>query len=141
MLSACKRIRGSKKKETAVARRAAMIADPKTLPSKLSNTSINIFAEVFAENDDLIWPLQLVDSRDKEQFRVLYPLLGKMPHTVMYYLDELIFPEVLAYQSLKLSTCGQELGGDMLFGRRIVFSGMWGWYSDSLGDSGVLLVE
>ena len=74
--------------------------------AKLSNHSINIFAEIFAENDDLIWPLQLVDSRDKEQFKVLFPLLYKLPHTVMYYLDELIFPEVLQYQNLKLSTCG-----------------------------------
>ena len=41
----------------------------------------------------------------------------------LHYLDELIFPEVLAYQSLKLSTCGQELGGEILFGRRIGFSG------------------
>jgi hypothetical protein len=54
---------------------------------------------------------------------VLYPLLGKLPHAVMFYLDALIFPEVLAYQGLKLSTCGQELGGDMLFGKRIGFSG------------------
>ena len=121
VLSAGKRIRGSKKKEKAVARKAMLIDNTKK--KLVNNQSINIFAEVFAENDDLIWPLQLIDSRDKEQFRVLYPLLGKLPHTVMYYLDELIFPEVLAYQSLKLSTCGQELGGEILFGRRIGFSG------------------
>ena len=60
---------------------------------------------------------------DHEQFKVLYPLLGRLPHAVMYYLNEVIFPEVLAYQGLKLSACGQELGGDMLFGRRIGFSG------------------
>lgn len=41
----------------------------------------------------------------------------------MFYLQELIFPEVLAHQGLKLSTCGQELGGEALFGRRIGFSG------------------
>ena len=41
----------------------------------------------------------------------------------MYYLNELIFPEILAHQGLKLSTCGQELGGEILFGRRIGFSG------------------
>ena len=60
---------------------------------------------------------------DHEQFKVLFPLLFKLPHAVMYYLNEIIFPEVLAYQNLKLSACGQELGGDMLFGRRIGFSG------------------
>lgn len=41
----------------------------------------------------------------------------------MHYLNELIFPEMLAHQGLKLSTCGQEIGGDMIFSRRIGFSG------------------
>ena len=85
--------------------------------------SVNIFADVFTDVDDLIWPLQLIDTGDKEQFSVLYPLLSTLPHAVMFYLNELIFPEVLAHQGLKLSTCGQELGGDILFGRRIGFSG------------------
>ena len=78
------------------------------IKSKITNSeNINIFSEIFSEEDDSIWPLQLVDLRDKEQFGVLYPLLSKLPHTVMYYLGELIFPEVLAHQNLKLSTCGQ----------------------------------
>ena len=95
-----------------------------TVYSSTPTQQLSLFAEVFSGNtDDLIWPLQLIDPRDKEQFAVLYPLLGKLPHPVMFYLNELIFPEVLAYQGLKLSACGQELGGDMLFGRRIGFSG------------------
>lgn len=95
-----------------------------TTTSAQPTQQLSLFAEVFSGNsDDLIWPLQLVDPRDKEQFAVLFPLLGKLPHPVMYYLNELVFPEVLAYQGLKLSACGQELGGDMLFGRRIGFSG------------------
>ena len=95
-----------------------------TTSSAAPSQQLSLFAEVFSGNtDDLIWPLQLIDPRDKEQFAVLYPLLGKLPHPVMFYLNELIFPEVLAYQGLKLSACGQELGGDMLFGRRIGFSG------------------
>jgi hypothetical protein len=86
--------------------------------------STSLYNEVFADNfNDQIWPLQLIDPKDSEQFSVLFPLLSKLPHPVMYYLNELIFPEVLAYQGLKLSTCGQELGGDMLFGKRIGFSG------------------
>ena len=95
----------------------------KFLASTPGNTG-NIYLEIFSDKfDDLIWPLQLVDPRDKEQFNVLYPLLRKLPHPVMYYLNDLIFPEVLAYQGLKLAACGQELGGDMLFGRKIGFSG------------------
>ena len=97
----------------------------KTREQEVDNNSqsVNIFCNVFAHEDDLIWPLQLVDEHDHEQFKVLCPLLTKLPHVVMHYLNELIFPEVLAHQGLKLSTCGQELGGDILFGRRIGFSG------------------
>jgi len=127
ILSAGKRVRGSKRKEINAGRRSTSPRDSVNFSKKAitsyNNDSINIFAEVFQENDDLIWPLQLIDSRDKEQFKVLFPLLNKLPHTVIYYLNELIFPEVLAHQGLKLSACGQELGGDMLFGKRIGFSG------------------
>jgi hypothetical protein len=84
---------------------------------------INIFSEMFIEEDDLIWPLHLIDPKDREQNKVIYPLLYKLPHVVMFYLNDIIFPEVLAHQGLKISSCGQELGGDMLFGRRIGFSG------------------
>ena len=124
VLSAGKKIRGSKKREKSARRTVAVKEDDLiTLKAEVDNNDTSIFAEIFSEEDDLIWPLQLVDLRDKEQFGVLYPLLCKLPHTVMYLLCELIFPEVLMHQNVKLSTCGQELGGDMLFGRRIGFSG------------------
>ena len=67
----------------------------------------NIFSDLFIDNfDDQIWPLQMIDPRDKEQYDILYPLLYKLPYIIMYYLNEIIFPEVLAHQGLKLSTCG-----------------------------------
>ena len=34
-----------------------------------------------------------------------------------------IFPEVMRHQNMKLSACGQELGGEMMFSRRLGFSG------------------
>lgn len=146
VLAAGKAIRGSKKREKnttrkshnaaggAVKRKSIIIASTSksstiitTGPSGMTVSSaketIDIFNDIFSEDDDLIWPLQLIDLKDKEQFRVLYPLLYKLPHAVMHFLNELIFPEVLAHQGLKLSTCGQELGGDILFSKRIGFSG------------------
>lgn len=117
VLSAGKSIRGSKRKKEKGKRRIAVEA------AEVKDDTADIFANIFYGLDDLIWPLQLVDSRDTEQFKVLYPLLYKLPHSVMHYLNELIFPEMLAHQGLKLTTCGQEIGGDMLFGRRIGFSG------------------
>lgn len=118
ILSTGKSIRGSKKKKEKGKRRAANAAaltdDPKVdddAAVDTKNNSVNIFMDIFSQVDDAIWPLQLVDKNDKEQFEVLYPLLFRLPHAVMYYLNELIFPEMLAHQGLKLSTCGQELGG------------------------------
>ena len=40
-----------------------------------------------------------------------------------YYLEQIVFPEVTAHQATKLSANGQDLGGEMLFGTRIGFSG------------------
>lgn len=124
VLCAGRTIRGSKKREKGK-RRAAQTSEERDDNPRGQSTAenVNVFADVFNEIDDQIWPLQLIDTHDKEQFRILYPLMFRLPHCVMYYLNELIFPEVLAHQGLKLSTCGQELGGDMLFGRRIGFSG------------------
>jgi hypothetical protein len=42
---------------------------------------------------------------------------------IFFFLSELVFPVVMRHQSLKLSASGQELGGEMLFGSRLGFSG------------------
>lgn len=132
ILCAGRTIRGSKRRDKIIRRLASnetpspskKVKDVMSFNTASANAKPSLFDEIFSDNfDDQIWPLQLVDPKDSEQFAVLYPLLFKLPHPVMHYLHELIFPEVLAYQGLKLSTCGQELGGDMLFGRRIGFSG------------------
>ena len=133
ILTAGKAIRGSKKKPRPKKKAAQYTIvlpgqEPEAVVGKASKPlpktyKKSLFGKVFDLDDDLIWPLQLIDVQDREQFRVLYPLLFKLPHAVMYYLNDLIFPEVLAYQGLKLSACGQELGGDLLFGRKIGFSG------------------
>lgn len=140
ILNAGRAIRGSKKKERRELRQNLMQIDDydfKGSQGKKQNGDLimktkdnvertigkNVFLNIFSEEDELIWPLQLIEPKDQEQFRILYPLLTKLPHVVVYYLNEIIFPEVLAHQGLKLSACGQELGGDMLFGRRIGFSG------------------
>jgi hypothetical protein len=118
VLNCGKVIRGSKKRDRRMKPAhnqsiTGTITPPPPARRTTEHTSINIFSEIFSETDDMIWPLQLVDPRDQEQFKVLYPLMKKLPHSVMYYLNELIFPEVLAHQGLKLSTCGQELGGNI----------------------------
>lgn len=122
ILTVGKAIRGSKKRPK-VATATQTISSQKSEVKSKELYRETLFGKIFDLDDELIWPLQLIDPKDEEQFKVLYPLLFKLPHTVMYYLNDLIFPEVLAYQGLKLSACGQELGGDMLFSKKIGFSG------------------
>jgi len=130
ILSAGRTIRGSKRKTKtlkAVASgtwraESSIVPDSSAVINKPISQPVNVFFDVAAE-DDSIWPLHIVDPRDAEQMNVLYPLLKQLSQTIMYYLDAVIFPELLAHQDLKLSTCGQELGGEILFGRRVGFSG------------------
>ena len=73
--------------------------------------------------DDEVWPLQLVDLRDEDQVEALYQLLRLTPEVIEYYLDRYVFPKTARHQGMKLSATGQELGGDLLFPRRLGFSG------------------
>ena len=73
--------------------------------------------------EEEVWPLQLIDIGDEEQMDVLYNLLHKLPHLSYHYLMGSIFPPVMRHQRLKLSASGQSLGGDMLFKKRLAFSG------------------
>ena len=45
-----------------------------------------------------VWPLRLIDLDDKDQFGVLFELLGQSPHVVHEYLTEFVFPEVMRHQ-------------------------------------------
>ncbi len=72
---------------------------------------------------DDIWPLELVDMKDQAMIDVLYLLLRSLPQAVEKYLNEHIFPDTMEFQKRKLSASGQDLGGTMLFPRRLGFSG------------------
>ena len=54
---------------------------------------------------------------------VLYSLLGKLPHVIGHYLEQLVFPLTMQHQTRKLSANGQDLGSASLFGCRLGFSG------------------
>ena len=62
-------------------------------------------------------------SRTPSQVDLLYRLLFKLPHIIESYLDTFIFPLTMLHQSMKLSASGQELGGDLLFSKKLGFSG------------------
>ena len=67
--------------------------------------------------------MPLVDPRDAEQVEALFRLMRAVPEVIEHYLDKHVFPETARHQGMKLSATGQELGGDLLFPRRLGFSG------------------
>jgi hypothetical protein len=68
-------------------------------------------------------PLRLLKRSNEEQMKKLYRLLCNHPDTIHFYLENFIFPAHMDSKVLKLSAAGQELGGEMMFKRRIGFSG------------------
>eukprot|EP01052_Picozoa_sp_SAG31_P020107 SAG31_NODE_1497_length_8098_cov_4.445806_2_plen_778_part_00 len=72
-----------------------------------------------------IWPLQLVDlkSQDGEHLNFLLKVLKQNGSMQQDLLFDFIFPETMHFQDTKLCASGQDLGGDLLFGLRLGFSG------------------
>jgi Ca2+-binding EF-hand superfamily protein len=90
--------------------------------------STNVVAQLDLSGQDTqrmkhCWPLHLLDTHDEEQMDLLYRVLGGSPSLQRDLLDNLIFPQVMEAQESKLSASGQEVGGDVLFGVRLGFSG------------------
>jgi hypothetical protein len=72
---------------------------------------------------DDIWPLHLLDLKDDHHMGVTYKLLQNIPQVIEYYLDTFVFPLTMEHHHEKISASGQDLGGEMMFGRRVGFSG------------------
>jgi len=67
--------------------------------------------------------LKFFQKSNAEQMEKLRKLWNLEPLVLHYYLVKFIFPEHMRCQRLKLSASGQSVGGDMLVGRRVGFSG------------------
>jgi hypothetical protein len=67
--------------------------------------------------------LKFLQKSNKDQMAKLFRLLRREPLTIHYYLSKFIFPTYMLSQKIKLSASGQAIGGDMLVGRRVGFSG------------------
>ena len=72
---------------------------------------------------DDIWPLHLLDLKDENHMSITYNLLRNQAKVIEYYLDQFVFPLVMEHHHEKISASGQDLGGEMLFSRRLGFSG------------------
>lgn len=65
----------------------------------------------------------MLDLSDENHLEVTYKLLKHSPTPLKFYLDTFVFPLVLEQHGEKIAASGQDLGGDMLFSRRVGFSG------------------
>ena len=72
---------------------------------------------------DDIWPLHLLDLKDENHMNVTYNLLRNIPQVQQYYLDQFVFPLTMEHHHEKISASGQDLGGEMMFSKRLGFSG------------------
>ena len=68
-------------------------------------------------------PLPLFQPGDAKQLDRLYKLVKKLPEASHYFLRQHVFPACMNFQSIKISACGHALGSDILFSRRLGFSG------------------
>jgi hypothetical protein len=67
--------------------------------------------------------LKFLQKSNQEQMVKLRQMWDTEPLVLHYYLAKFVFPEHMRTQRLKLSASGQSVGGDMLVGRRVGFSG------------------
>jgi thiol-disulfide isomerase/thioredoxin len=75
------------------------------------------------ENVAGVLPLELFQLEDKQQLNAAMENLAKHPSCIIYYLTKMVFPRVMRKQVTKLQASGVDLGGSMLFGTRLGFSG------------------
>ena len=67
--------------------------------------------------------LDLLQPGEKKQLKACFELLRDSAEATFYYLQTFVFPKCMQNQTLKIGSSGQELGSDILFGRRLGFSG------------------
>ena len=67
--------------------------------------------------------LKFLQKSNEEQMDKLFNLLTYEPLVIHHYLTKTIFPLHMRSQRMKISASGQAVGGDMLVGKRLGFSG------------------
>eukprot|EP01062_Namystynia_karyoxenos_P081246 TRINITY_DN888_c0_g3_i1.p1 TRINITY_DN888_c0_g3~~TRINITY_DN888_c0_g3_i1.p1 ORF type:complete len:5328 (+),score=1998.63 TRINITY_DN888_c0_g3_i1:108-15986(+) len=73
--------------------------------------------------EPVVGKLEQFQPEEDYQRKSLRELIGYVSRAVDQYMNTLVFPKAMLFQRLKISACGQELGSDILFRRRIGFSG------------------
>jgi hypothetical protein len=91
------------------------------VPMEMSE-AVGAGAAAAAEKVEVV-SLRLLKRSNEQQMKKLYGLIYKLPEAIHFYLENFIFPNYMDNKVTKLSAAGQDLGGEMMFSRRIGFSG------------------
>lgn len=75
--------------------------------------------------DKEVVQLKYLQKSNEEQMDRLFLLLQREPLVIHHYLQKSIFPVYMRAQKMKISASGQSVGGDMLFDKRVGFSGVF----------------
>jgi hypothetical protein len=67
--------------------------------------------------------LEMFQPEKLQQMKNALELLGRHPPVIIFYLTTIVYPAQLRKQVTKMQASGVDLGGDMLFGTRLGFSG------------------
>lgn len=67
--------------------------------------------------------LKFLQKSNQDLMKALFQLIRNEAHVIHYYLQKNIFPLHMRSQCLKISSSGQCVGGEMLVGKRVGFSG------------------
>lgn len=87
-------------------------------------SEINVFqTAVEGDTDKEVVQLKFLQKSNEEQMDKLYNLIAYEPLVIHHYLQKTIFPLHMRSQRMKISASGQCVGGDMLVGKRVGFSG------------------
>jgi hypothetical protein len=78
---------------------------------------------VEGDTDKEVVQLKFLQKSNEEQMDKLYNLITYEPLVIHHYLQKTIFPLHMRSQRTKISASGQCVGGDMLVGKRVGFSG------------------
>ena len=74
-------------------------------------------------DDKVMVPLWLLKSSNDEQVSALFTLLRRLPDTIHWYLEQIVFPSFMQHQIIKISSSGTDIGGDIIFQNTVGFSG------------------
>ena len=74
-------------------------------------------------DDKVMVPLWLLKSSNDEQVSALFTLLRRLPDTIHWYLEQIVFPSFMQHQIIKISSSGTDIGGDIIFQKTVGFSG------------------